>query len=161
MQQLEKNDKLSWLSKISFGMGAFGKDLVYALVGNLFMFYLTDVRFVAPTFVGTLFMIARIWDAFNDPFMGMVVDNTRSKWGKFRPWIMIGTVLNAVVSQRSSAGAGLSSSPASFRSPDLYCYSPQESLRLRAPRPWARALPSSTTALVSCWYLLRSCWLTW
>ena len=34
MQQLEKNDKLSWLSKISFGMGAFGKDLVYALVGN-------------------------------------------------------------------------------------------------------------------------------
>ena len=75
----------------------FGKDLVYALVGNLFMFYMTDVRFVAPAFVGTLFMVARIWDAFNDPFMGMVVDNTRSKWGKFRPWIMIGTVLNAIV----------------------------------------------------------------
>ena len=94
MQQLEK---LSWRSKLSFGVGAFGKDLVYALVGNLFMFYLTDVRFVAPAFVGTLFMVARIWDAFNDPFMGMVVDNTRSKWGKFRPWIMIGTVLNAIV----------------------------------------------------------------
>lgn len=94
MQQLEK---LSWRSKLSFGVGAFGKDLVYALVGNLFMFYMTDVRFVAPAFVGTLFMVARIWDAFNDPFMGMVVDNTRSKWGKFRPWIMIGTVLNAIV----------------------------------------------------------------
>lgn len=78
-------------------MGAFGKDLVYALVGNLFMFYLTDVRFVAPALVGTLFMAARIWDAFNDPFMGMVVDNTRTRWGKFRPWIMIGTVLNAIV----------------------------------------------------------------
>nr|WP_270269053.1 MFS transporter [Enterocloster clostridioformis] len=61
MQQLEK---LSWRSKLSFGVGAFGKDLVYALVGNLFMFYLTDVRFVAPAFVGTLFMVARIWDAF-------------------------------------------------------------------------------------------------
>lgn len=97
MQQLKKSEKLSWLSKISFGMGAFGKDLVYALVGNLFMFYLTDVRFVAPAFVGTLFMAARIWDAFNDPFMGMVVDNTRTRWGKFRPWIMIGTVLNAIV----------------------------------------------------------------
>ena len=94
MQQLEK---LSWRSKISFGIGAFGKDLVYALVGNFFMFYLTDVRFVAPAFVGTLFMVARIWDAFNDPFMGMIVDNTRSKWGKFRPWIMIGTVLNSIV----------------------------------------------------------------
>ena len=89
MQQLKKSEKLSWLSKISFGMGAFGKDLVYALVGNLFMFYLTDVRFVAPAFVGTLFMAARIWDAFNDPFMGMVVDNTRTRWGKFRPWIAI------------------------------------------------------------------------
>ena len=97
MGNLEKLEKLSWRSKISFGIGAFGKDLVYALVGNLFMFYLTDVRFVAPVFVGTLFMVARIWDAFNDPFMGMIVDNTRSKWGKFRPWIMIGTVLNAIV----------------------------------------------------------------
>ncbi len=60
MGNLEKLEKLSWRSKISFGIGAFGKDLVYALVGNLFMFYLTDVRFVAPVFVGTLFMVARI-----------------------------------------------------------------------------------------------------
>lgn len=90
-------EKLSWKSKLSFGIGAFGKDAVYAIVSTFFMFYLTDVRMVAPAFVGTLFLVARIWDAFNDPFMGMVVDNTRSKWGKFRPWIMIGTVLNGIV----------------------------------------------------------------
>ncbi len=90
-------EKLSWKSKISFGIGAFGKDAVYAIVSTFFMFYLTDVRLVAPAFVGTLFLVARIWDAFNDPFMGMVVDNTRSRWGKFRPWILIGTLLNAVV----------------------------------------------------------------
>lgn len=88
---------LSWRSKLSFGMDAFGKDLVYAIVSTYFMKYLTDVRLVDPMFVAVLFMAARIWDAFNDPFMGMVADNTRSRWGKFRPWILIGTILNAVV----------------------------------------------------------------
>lgn len=89
--------KMSLISKVCFGIGAFGKDAVYALVGTYLMMYLTDFRSVAPAFVGTLFMVARIWDAFNDPFMGMIVDNTRSRWGKFRPWILIGTVMNAIV----------------------------------------------------------------
>lgn len=89
--------KLSFISKLSFGIGAFGKDAVYAIVGTYLMMYLTDYRGVAPAFVGGLFMVARIWDAFNDPFMGMIVDNTKSKWGKFRPWILIGTIMNAIV----------------------------------------------------------------
>ena len=67
------NGKLTWRSKLSFGMGAFGKDMVYAIVSTFLMKYLTDVRLVDPAFVGVLFMAARIWDAFNDPFMGMVV----------------------------------------------------------------------------------------
>ena len=94
---VEKKEKLGFRSKLSFGIGAFGKDAVYAIVGTYFMIYLTDHRGVEPAFVGILFMAARIWDAFNDPFMGMVVDNTRTRWGKFRPWIMLGTVLNAIV----------------------------------------------------------------
>lgn len=89
--------KLSWLSKISFGIGAFGKDAVYAIVGTFLMIYLTDVKSVAPAFVGTLYLVARIFDAVNDPLMGVIVDNTRSRWGRFRPWIMIGAVLNAIV----------------------------------------------------------------
>ena len=89
--------KLSLLTKICFGIGAFGKDAMYAIVGTFLMLYLTDFRSVAPTFVGTLFMIARLWDAFNDPFMGMIVDNTKTRWGKFRPWIIVGTLLNALI----------------------------------------------------------------
>lgn len=83
-------------AKYSFGIGAFGKDLVIGLTGTFLMFYFTDVLGIAASFVGTLFFVARIWDAVNDPVMGMIVDKTKTKWGKFRPWLVIGTLLNAI-----------------------------------------------------------------
>ncbi len=89
--------KLSFREKYSYGIGALGKDLAYAIVSTYLMFYFTDVVGLNPAFVGTLFLISRLWDAVNDPAMGMLVDNTRTKWGKFRPWIFIGTILNAIV----------------------------------------------------------------
>ena len=89
--------KLTFREKYSYGVGALGKDLVYAIVATYLMVYFTDVVKLNPAFVGTLFLVARLWDAINDPAMGMIVDNTRSKFGKFRPWIFIGTVINAVV----------------------------------------------------------------
>ena len=57
--------------KFSFGFGALGKDAICCFVGNFLMFYFTDVLFLAPAFVGTLFFVARIWDAINDPMMGL------------------------------------------------------------------------------------------
>lgn len=81
--------------KLCFGVGALGKDLCYAMISTYLMIYFTDTVGLAPLFVGNLFLVARVWDAVNDPMMGFVVDNTRSRWGKFRPWILIGTLLNA------------------------------------------------------------------
>lgn len=83
--------------KYCFGIGAIGKDAIVNLVGSYLMLYLTDTLYLAPAFVGVLFLVARIWDAINDPVMGMIVDNTRTKYGKFRIWLAIGTLLNSVV----------------------------------------------------------------
>lgn len=84
-------------TKLLFGLGALGKDLCYAIISYFLMIYFTDTVGLTPLFVGNSFLIARVWDAFNDPLMGFIVDNTRSRFGKFRPWILIGSVLNAVV----------------------------------------------------------------
>ena len=89
--------KLSAGRKLCFGVGALGKDLCYAMISTFLMIYFTDTVGLNPFFVGNLFLVARVWDAVNDPIMGFMVDNTRTRWGKFRPWILIGTLLNTVI----------------------------------------------------------------
>ena len=89
--------KLSVRQKIAFGLGAIGKDMVYALSASFVMYYYQDLLGINPAFVGLILMIARVFDAINDPFMGIVVAKTKTKWGRFRPWLITGTILNAFV----------------------------------------------------------------
>ena len=89
--------KHSTREKVAYGIGAVGKDMVYSLVAGFLMYYYNIVLGISATFIGVLFMAARVFDAFNDPIMGVVVEKTRTKWGKFRPWLVIGTLLNAIV----------------------------------------------------------------
>lgn len=90
------NKLLGLKEKAAFGLGAFGKDIVYMVVANYLLYYYNVVLGMNSVFIGTVMMAARIFDAFNDPFMGIVVAKTKTKWGRYRPWILAGTVLNAV-----------------------------------------------------------------
>lgn len=89
--------KLTIKEKISYGFGAVGKDMVYSIVSGYLLYYYNTVLGISATFIGVLFMAARVFDAFNDPFMGIVVEKTNTKMGKFRPWLLIGTITNAVI----------------------------------------------------------------
>lgn len=82
---------------VAYGLGAVGKDMVYALSASYVMYYYQDLLGLSASFVGLILMIARVFDAANDPFMGVVVAKTNTKCGKFRPWLFTGTLLNAFI----------------------------------------------------------------
>lgn len=88
-----------WRNRLSFGLGTLGRDMTSALVSMYLMFYLTDVLGIGPGMVvavTVVIVVLRIFDAVNDPVMGVIVDNTRTRWGKFKPWIALGAILSAV-----------------------------------------------------------------
>ena len=85
-----------WRNRLSFGLGTLGRDMVGALISMYLMFYLTEIldlsgREIAA--VTTILVVMRVFDALNDPVMGVLVDNTKTRWGKFKPWIAGGALL--------------------------------------------------------------------
>lgn len=88
--------KLSTKEKYAFSVGAFGKDAIICFSGAFLSYYFTDVLYLAPGFIGILLFFVRIWDAVDDPIIGLLVDNTQSKHGKFKVWLTVGTLLNAL-----------------------------------------------------------------
>ncbi|MCL2106175.1 MAG: glycoside-pentoside-hexuronide (GPH):cation symporter [Oscillospiraceae bacterium] len=86
--------RASWATKINYGIGAMGKGLSYGVYGKLEMFLL-EVLEINKAWLAPLLFIEKIWDGVNDMMMGMVIDNTHTRWGKFRPWCAIGAVTNA------------------------------------------------------------------
>ncbi len=89
--------KLTAKEKASYGLGAVGKDMVYMLSASYILYYYQDILGGKALAMGVILMAARVFDAFNDPIMGILVAKTRTRWGKFRPWLFVGTLLNAVI----------------------------------------------------------------
>ncbi len=89
--------KLSGKEKTSYGLAAVGKDLCYMLSASYVLYYFQDVMGVSAAAMGVILLVARVFDAFHDPIMGIITAKTKTRWGKFRPWLFIGTALNAVI----------------------------------------------------------------
>jgi melibiose permease/lactose/raffinose/galactose permease len=86
-------------NKYCFGVGTIGRDMLYVMVSMFLLVYLTEVLDLPDSlmwWVTGVFTVLRIFDALNDPLMGLLVDNTRTRWGKFKPWILIGALVGSV-----------------------------------------------------------------
>ncbi len=86
---------LTTRNKICFGLGTIGRDALYSLVSMYLLNFLTDVVTFSDgglAIIGVMLTCFGIFDAVIDPFVGAIVDNTKTKWGKFKPWIFGGMI---------------------------------------------------------------------
>ncbi|HEY4155999.1 MAG TPA: MFS transporter [Puia sp.] len=81
-------ERLKLREKIGYGFGDMASSMFWKLFGTYLLFFYTDVFGIAATAVGTMFLITRVWDTFFDPVVGVIADRTKSKWGKFRPYLL-------------------------------------------------------------------------
>ena len=83
---------LSTGTRIGFGVGDFGANLIFQSTFIFLIFFFTDVFGIAAPVAGTIFLIAKAWDGVSDPIVGYLSDRTRTRWGKKRPYLLFGAI---------------------------------------------------------------------
>ena len=84
---------------LTFGLGTVGRDMVFTIISTFLIFYLTDILNLPNDvlwWLTSIILFARVFDALNDPIMGLIVDNTFTKYGKFKPWIAFGALVSGI-----------------------------------------------------------------
>lgn len=97
MKENDTNIKVPFISKLAYGMGDVGCNFSWMFVGNFLMIFYTDVFGISMSAVAALMLFSRFWDAINDPIVGGLTDSTKTRWGRYRPWLLIAAPLTAVV----------------------------------------------------------------
>ena len=95
-----KEDKTAKRNHWCFPIGTIGRDMVYVLVANFLLTYIMFTRQLTHAQLGVITAImvaARVFDALNDPIMGNIIERTRTKWGKFKPWLIAGAISTTFV----------------------------------------------------------------
>ena len=87
---MEEKRYLRWYNKIGYGSGDIAGNVVYALLSSFVMIYLTDTVGLNAGIVGTLMMFSKLFDGVTDIFFGSMIDKTKSRMGKARPWMFWG-----------------------------------------------------------------------
>src|SRR3954468_14336325 len=77
---------------VGYAAGDAANNLAFSMSSMFLLIYYTDVVGISAAAVGTMFMVVRFWDAFADMFAGRVVDSTQTRWGKFRPFLLFGSL---------------------------------------------------------------------
>ncbi|MDD5293876.1 MAG: glycoside-pentoside-hexuronide (GPH):cation symporter, partial [Candidatus Izemoplasmatales bacterium] len=99
-QTMTFEQKLLRRNKWMYSVGGIGRDMIYQLVATFLMTYVQysglNLGIEHFSAIGTLLVIGRVWDAINDPIMGSIVENTHTRWGKYRPWILLGGILTSI-----------------------------------------------------------------
>ena len=97
MTNQNKQGRVPLISKVAYGMGDVGCNFSWMFVGNFLMIFYTDVFGIGMGAVATLMLLSRFWDAINDPIIGTLTDKTHTRWGRFRPWLLFGAPITAIV----------------------------------------------------------------
>jgi GPH family glycoside/pentoside/hexuronide:cation symporter len=87
-----ESEKISIREKIGYGLGDTASNLFFQTFMTFMPIFYTDIFGLAAGTMGWMFLISKLWDAFNDPMMGMIADRTNSRWGKYRPYILFGAI---------------------------------------------------------------------
>src|SRR5689334_24168574 len=89
---VDNREKLPFITKLAYGSGDLGTAITAALRGFFLLFFFTDVARLTPGQAALILLVGRFWDAVNDPIVGMLSDRTVTKWGRRRPWLVIGAI---------------------------------------------------------------------
>lgn len=88
--------KLSLFQKVGYGFGEAGSTLSFTLISSYLTVFYSDVVGLAPAIIAAIMLVARIWQAVCDPLFGGIAENTKSKWGRYRPYILFGAPVLAI-----------------------------------------------------------------
>ncbi len=94
------DDKRTRKNLWMFPLGTIGRDMIYALFNNFILTYVLFTRSLTAaqlSAITTIMVCARVFDALNDPIMGNIIERTRTRFGKFKPWLVIGILLTSIV----------------------------------------------------------------